>query len=486
MQGHGHNVARSILRNSAALFVVGLFSKAMGLVLAVLVARFLGPDAMGLFAVLFSVTLLTENIAALGLQDLLLREVAAHPDRRRGLWRQGARLAAASGLVFCVGFLAAAWLEGDNESLRRSLIAIALGIPLATVFGVSQAVMQGMEEVLHLVWMTFLTRIVSLLWLTWALFQGAGVEAAFYSRVMFLLLAVALFLVVILRKSPSEEAAPAGRLLRRALPLAANRGLAELSNRAPVLLMPALLGLHATGLFDAADRFRQTLTMAISVGITSVMPSFARSFQQADDSREALVGHTVKYTVLLIGLVAVALCVLAEPLILLLYGARFRDSILPMQVLVWAQVAISADAMLKQAMVAGHHEHVVPKIALLGTIVLAGLVVALALKLGTLGVAVAVVAGAVFTMVADLLYTNRHVVHIDVLESIGKPAICLGATAAMLFLLQDASLWQRAAVALLTLAVTGALTRVLPHGERSFLWNLVTKSRAGRANIGTG
>jgi hypothetical protein len=66
-------VAFSIVRNSVALMAVGLLAKGMGLVLAVLIARFLGPSAMGLFALLFSIALLVEFVAPLGLQDVLIR-----------------------------------------------------------------------------------------------------------------------------------------------------------------------------------------------------------------------------------------------------------------------------------------------------------------------------------------------------------------------------------------------------------------------------
>lgn len=487
MQSSGHKVARSILRNSAALFVVGLFSKAMGLVLAVLVARFLGPDAMGLFAVLFSAALLTENIATLGLQDVLLREVAASPRRRRALWLHAGRLAALSGLAFAAGFLVAAWFQAGNAPVQKSLVAIAVGLPLSTVFGVSQALLQGMEEVLHLVWMTFVARLASLAWLAWALYDGAGVEAAFISRVLFLVLAVALFASVILRND-----AHAGRedqtdgLLRSAIPLAANRGLTELSNRAPVLLMPGVLGLAATGIFDAADRFRQTLGMAVSVSITAVMPSFSRGFESADTGRAALVGQSIKFTVLVIGLVAIGLNVFAEPLVVLLYGPRFQGSVLLMQVLAWAHVVVAADAMVKQAMVAGRQEAAVPIRALVGTVALVVLVILLTRGLGTLGAAVAVGIAGIVTLFLDLRFTVRNVIQFDIWAALGKPFLCLGGTAVVLFALLAAPLWMRLVAAASSFLGLAVATRLLPGDERSLLWTMVTNRRPRQASMPAG
>ena len=86
-------VATAIVRNTAALMLVGLVVKGMGLVVAVLIARFLGPAAMGLFALVFSIAMLVESIAPLGIQDVLVRDVAARPGERARLWTSGARLA---------------------------------------------------------------------------------------------------------------------------------------------------------------------------------------------------------------------------------------------------------------------------------------------------------------------------------------------------------------------------------------------------------
>ena len=103
-------LATSIVRNSVALMAVGVLAKGMGLVLAVLIARFLGPSSMGLFALLFSIALLIEYMAPLGLQDVLIREVAAHPRERVRLWKQASTLAVSASLVPSAAFLVAAFL----------------------------------------------------------------------------------------------------------------------------------------------------------------------------------------------------------------------------------------------------------------------------------------------------------------------------------------------------------------------------------------
>src|SRR5690606_22194248 len=95
-------VARGILRNASALFLVGLFAKAAGLVVAVLVARFLGASAMGLFALLFSVIFLLEILVSAGMTDSLVRDVAANPSSARALHGLALKLALILGLAVAI------------------------------------------------------------------------------------------------------------------------------------------------------------------------------------------------------------------------------------------------------------------------------------------------------------------------------------------------------------------------------------------------
>ena len=62
--------ARGILRNTAAQILLGVLDKGAGLLVAVLVARFLGAEAMGLFALLFSAALLIQALVSLGLPEV--------------------------------------------------------------------------------------------------------------------------------------------------------------------------------------------------------------------------------------------------------------------------------------------------------------------------------------------------------------------------------------------------------------------------------
>ena len=463
-------LATSIVRNSVALMVVGLLAKGMGLVLAVLIARFLGPSAMGLFALLFSIALLIEYIAPLGLQDVLIRDVAAHPRERVRLWTQASKLAFAASLVPAAAFLAAAYVYREDVSTRNSLIALAAGMPCSAMALVSQSVLQGMEKVLYITWTTFLTRVASLVALILMLMQGMGVESAFVSRVLFQASTAALFAWMILRDPPIPAAAAhPGIAFTRTLPFAVNRVLTESTTRAPLLLLPILFTLADIGLFDAADRIRLTLGIMVAVATTAIMPAFSRAFAGESEDRHALVSFSVKYVCVILSCAALVISIFAEVIVRILYGAQFAASALLLQVLIWTQVLVAADAMLKQAMIANGREYAVVTRALAGLAVLALLVLGLGHAFGLVGAAAGVLAASAFTLSLDAAFVARKVGGFDSTRFLWKPLACAGLAGGLLVYLDGESPLQRLAAGLATYLLASVALGLLPRSERAFL-----------------
>jgi O-antigen/teichoic acid export membrane protein len=463
-------LATSIVRNSVALMAVGLLAKGMGLVLAVLIARFLGPSAMGLFALLFSIALLIEYIAPLGLQDVLIRDVAAHPRERVRLWTQASKLAFAASLVPAVAFLAAAYAFREDASTRNSLLALAAGMPCSAMALVSQSVLQGMEKVLYITWTTFLTRVASLVALVLMLMQGMGVESAFISRVLFQASTAALFAWMILRDPPEPAAAAhPGIAFARTLPFAVNRVLTESTTRAPLLLLPILFTLADIGLFDAADRIRLTLGIMVAVATTAIMPALSRAFAGESDNRHALVSFSVKYVCVILSCAALGISIFADVIVRILYGAQFAASALLLQVLIWTQVLVAADAMLKQAMIANGQEYAVVTRALAGLAVLALLVLGLGHEFGLVGAAAGVLAASAFTLALDAAFVARKVGGFDANRFLWKPIACASVAGGLLFYLDGESPLLRLAAGLATYLLASLALGLLPSAERTFL-----------------
>lgn len=474
-------LARGILRNAGALLLVGLFAKGAGLVIAVLVARFLGADAMGLFAVLFSVSVLIESFISLGMSDSLVRDVAARPADAPYMFVAALKLVAVISILPMAGLLLAAYLLVDQPAARDCLVILAFGTPVSGAFVVAQAVLQGSERVLLLTWVTFIARLLSLAFLAWVFFGGAGIAAAFLSRIFFHLLGLAVFAHVILRNRDGELAAHSPRrLLGRAVPFAVNTAIRELAIRLPAFLLPATVGLALSGIFDSANRVRSTLGMTMSASITGLMPAFARSKAEPGEAAATLVGYSMKYMCIGMSLVATAIMVLAPWIVQLLYGPAFAGAALPLQLLAWAQVLTAVDAVLQQAMLA--RDEVVPAIrnSAIGVVVQVSLLMVLSGDFDLPGASAAVLLASAATLAIDLKYVARRVTPIPIWRSAGAPLLAALCVAAIMFATDGVPTSLRALIAIGSWAGVVAIFGVLPWSELAFVVRVLSGPGRGR------
>ena len=473
------HLARGILRNAAALFLVSVFAKGMGLIIAVLIARFLGPDAMGLYALLFSIAMLLEAFISIGLANSLIRDVAARPNQASNLFFSTLKLVVMISLVPAVVLALAAVLVDDTGATRASLLVMAAGTPVSGAFVLCQAVLQGTERVLLLTWVTFLARMLSLIWLAFVLFQGAGVEAAFGSRLMFQGLATAVFITVLWRARTDVAADFTVRsLFTRSLPFALIRTIGELNIRVPSLVLPGMMGFALSGVFDTANRIRGILAMTMAAPIVGMMPSFARHFADPGSQSDRFIGYSVKYMCLVMTAVATVIGLGAEWIISLLFGPAFSGALLPLQILIWAQALVAVDAVLQQVMLAAGREYTAVRHSVVGVAAQLALIVVLGYALGLPGAALSVLLSSALMLLIDLRFVVKSVTSIPLGQFAFAPLAAAALVAGVMLFVHDQPFALRVLVVLGSWVVAMALFRLLPREELRFMMRLVPLSRA--------
>jgi O-antigen/teichoic acid export membrane protein len=297
-----------------------------------------------------------------------------------------------------------------------------------------------------------------------------GVESAFISRVLFQASTAAVLVGAILRGAPAAgTVVHPGIAFGRTLPFAVNRMLNESTTRAPLLLLPALFTLADIGLFDAADRIRLTLGIMVAVATTAIMPALSRAFTGGSEGRHALVSFSAKYVCLLLSVAALGISIFADLIVRLLYGDAFAGSALLLQVLIWTQVLVATDSVLKQAMIANGREYAVVKRALAGLAVLAALVLGLGHAFGLVGAAAGVLAAAAVTLALDAVFVMRQIGSFDAVRFLGRPLVCAALAGGVLVSLDGAALPLRLAAGLSTFVVAAVVLGLVPRAERAFL-----------------
>ncbi len=365
-----------------------LGSRALSFALSILVARRLGAEGFGTYAVYWYSAWMVSQATDLGLHLVSLRSLSRSFEPRvfwSAVLAKGALTAGV--LVSTLIALGAGALSAEEPLLLWLLAAHLLG-SWVEFLGVALRSRGGIaREGLVLT----VLRFASLAAATWALSGGADLEslaeALALSCLPALALALALLARIDLRLRGQTEA---GRLMREALPLGLVSGLTLLYLRADLFIVAAVAGASEAGFFQSAFRLFEA-TFVVSGGLAAgTFPLLAARF--GERGFDALARFVLRLLVLLSAPIALAFALVPGPILTVFYGEGFEGAARPLSLLGIALVAVFANALTTHLLVAsGRNRRLVLSIAV-RLIVGVALDVLLVPRWGASGAAFAVVA----------------------------------------------------------------------------------------------
>ena len=314
--------------------------RALVLVSVAILARLLSPADFGLVAFALTVTALLDTVADLGVSQALIVAPEKDVNRRANTaWTVSVLL----GVVLAALTAALSPLAGlafGRSDVAPLLAVLALNFPLRALRITHFALAQRAID--------FRTRTVAEM--ADVVVRGTtGVALAFAGAGAWSLVAgylagtaamtIALWLLVPFRPRPRIERAALPGLLRFGGAITVLDILSALIANIDYVLIGRVLGAADLGLYTLGFRLPELLIMNLSVVAGLVLfPSFAGLDRRA--MGDAFL-TSLRYTLMVAVPVAVALAVLAEPLVLTLFGDRWSASVDVMQVLVLFSLAVA-------------------------------------------------------------------------------------------------------------------------------------------------
>jgi len=438
-----------VTKNSAALFVFAVLTKGAGLIVAMLVARYLGPAALGIYAVVMGFALLVEHIAPLGQQFVVVREVARDRTLLFTYWLNTSLVTLVSSLVLGITLVVIVHLVGYSTEILTSVYIVVLYLPVAGLYAIAQAVVQGLEQMEYLSISAFIGRLLSLLVLWFLLELGVGVVAAFIGYGIFQFVGWLVLSSAILRAAGRPTTRQGVHIdlelcrttLRVSYPFAIQILLMRALLQVNVLVLSTLVAMETIGMFDAADRLPQTSAMIIPIVTLAILPTLSRTYFEDREKAIAMLEKALKFLYIVVLPFVFIVTIAADQIIPLLYGPGYEAAIPVLRVVIWAQVFFVADAVLNQFMVASNNETPMVRRTALSLFANVILLLVLAPRYLAIGAAWAVVITRALNLGLDAGFVGRHIKRVNLVDTIGRPLLCAALTGIAAFVLQDYGLW---------------------------------------------
>lgn len=345
--------ARELVRGAAGSFALNACARGLMLAASVLAARHLGPAAFGAYSAAVALALLLGVLAGLGLQTLLVRQVAAYGAlgdwaRLHGLLRGSGRTVAAASVLLAGSAIAIAWIKAPAHAPTLAW-ALAL-VPMIALNGLRSGALRGLHRVVLaqvpeclVVPAGFVAALLAFESLGWPL-SPASAAALRALATAAALVAGGWFLA---RSLPRPVRASAPRYEGRAWAASAGPlffiGLLSVVNlQADVLLVAALRGPESAGVYQAAARGAELVAFSLLVANFALQPMISRLHALGD--RAGLQrAATLTARMALGGALPLALVFAAfgGPILGAVFGAPFERGALSLAILCAGQ-AVSA------------------------------------------------------------------------------------------------------------------------------------------------
>ncbi len=225
------------------------------------------------------------------------------------------------------------------------------------------------------------------------------------------------------------------RLFRRALPLTGTSFVTMVSHNFDLVLLGLWLGSAAAGLYGAAYRIVWAPTLLVTAYYTALRPALAAAYVHGLGSLDAQLRRSSRITAgLSVGLVVGGI-LLAEPIILFLYGEAYRGAIPSFRLLLGALGLILLSRKYRLILTCFDHQATDFKIMAAAAVTNAALNLLLVPRWGLTGAAAASLASEVLILALGYTATRLLLHPVPLGRYLVRPALAAAAMAASLGLL---------------------------------------------------
>lgn len=383
-----------IVGNTGWLFADKAFRMAVGLTLGIWIARYLGPDDFGLLSYSIAFVSLFTAIATLGLDSVVVRELAVRPETRAVVLGSTVVLKLAGGLLAYAVVVSAISLILSTDRQTILLVAIIAG---GLIFQATDALdywFQSQVQARYVVLARGSAFIAISSAKVWLLLNHASLEAFAWAGTIEVALASGALIVAFKATGNAPSTLSfhwpvARRLLQESWPLAISGVLVLLTMQLDKIILGEVAGNAAVGIYSVAGQFSMVWYMVPMIIGSSIAPSIVKSYAARDarylsDLRKIYAAMTY----VSVG-TAIAVFFLAEPLIELLFGVEYRAAGRVLAVHIWGSIFVFHVSIRTRALVAEGKQRYVTAIAALTLLSSIPLNIFLIERAGPLGAAYA-------------------------------------------------------------------------------------------------
>ncbi len=323
-------IRRTVLRSSMAILGARMVIPLAFFALSIVVARLLGPEALGQYATVMSLHAIFSLVSSMGLENLLLREVAKEPEHAGEHLVHTLVLGLASSLACALLLTATAHLLGYDPEIRRHLLWLTLVFLPGFVNIVSELLFIALHKAGHAFALALVREGTMVLLSIHFIVEGRGlggvILALVLSRVLGAALALLFFRTLGVPIRLRLRSAFLARLVKLIPTFLFINLLSNILLEIDIIILSKLAPASDVGVYMVAKKLVRSSFLLIFSVMTALTPELVRLFQESSN-RFALRFRAMWWRMLGTSTaLAMLVFVLAPWAIDLTYGAQYASA----------------------------------------------------------------------------------------------------------------------------------------------------------------
>lgn len=419
------STARRVAINSSFLLLGDVVSRLLHLVLIVFIARELGDIGYGKYAFAFAFTSLFIISSDFGLSVLSIREIARDKSKASKYLSSVSSIKAILSLITFALIVIVINLMDYSQDTTRIVYIMGLIVVFSSFTQFFRSIFRAFERMEY----EMITRIIEEILVVGAgltvLFLGYGlielVSVILIARFLISLLSLAIVIKRFARPELSLDIPLAKQLIKSALPFGLAAIFLTIYFQIDSVMLSVMKGDAVVGWYNASYQLVLALMFIPGAFIGSLYPLMSRYFESTKDSLRIIYEKSFKYLLILAIPLGIGTTLVADKTIALLYGEGFANSVIALQILVWAVSLIFLTSLAGHALVSIDKQWIATRnmgIAALLNIILNLLLIP---HYSHIGAAVATVVTELVIFVLHYHYLQRYLYRLPMHRIILKP-----------------------------------------------------------------
>lgn len=415
-----------VAKNTGIVIIGNVISRLISLVVIIYLARYLGIVGFGKFTFVFAYLAFFMLLPDLGLQNILVREISRNPSKAPNV-------------------------IGNSYIIRLILSIIAIVLSMITITFVSYP--EDTKTYVYIAAFTLLFQSFSNLHSS-LFIANLRMEYDVYAKLVFRILSACLILRVIFLHGTLAQIMAImvfsevirmlisymfsrkfvkprfeidlglwKYLIKESLPLALSAAIWTLYHYIDIVMLSPMSGDDAVGIYSAAHKLVEPFSLIPMAVMVSLFPIMSKSFKKSEDIILKSYRLSIKYLLIIALPVAIGVIILADRIILLIYGTNFVNSTTVLRILIIAIVFTFMYFVLLNILISIDKQKLNTLSSGMGAIANVILNFMLIPILSYNGAAIATLATYTVLFIASFYFVSKHLQTIPIHKILIKPVI---------------------------------------------------------------